>query len=153
MKTNVSSVKGVKIGSCAIFDSEGRPIRALDADRYYVIAITIEATSPAKHISVGYNVKLGNGITVYGTSTAIQGHTFDFDAGESKVCRFSFLPKLALGTYFLSVGVAEVLTPEDEVQNYVMQDFVHDAFPFVVGSEQTSGLAKIDSTLVSFKKF
>ena len=148
--TKNNALKGLAIRSCAIIDPDRQAVRAVRADGEYVIAITVEASYAVKPISIGYNIKLANGVTVYGPSTAVQGRTIDFEAGETKTCRFSFKPKLALGVYFLSAGAAEVLTPEDEIHNYVMLDFVHDAFQFVVGSEQTSGLATLSGRLVSF---
>jgi len=51
----------------------------------------------------------------------------------------------------LSAGVAATLTPDDEVHNYVMLDFIHDALPFAVNSNRDSGLADLKFSLVSFK--
>jgi hypothetical protein len=144
--------KGLSITSTAIRDGAGDPVRGLKAGGDYLIEISVLAAETVKNVSVGYNIKLANGLTVYGTSSAIQGKFLNFAAGETQISRFTFRANLALGTYYLSAGAAEVLTPEDEVHNYVMLDFVHDALPFVVVSDQVFGLCELQSNLISFAK-
>ena len=135
-----------------IVDLAGKSCRALNADQEYVIVVSTEAVKETPNVTVGWVIKNAEGVSIYGTSTAVQGKLFDYRAGEIKETRFSFRPRLALGTYYLSGGVAETLTPEDEIMNYVMKDYVHDALSFVVGSDVDKGIAKITSYLVSFQK-
>ncbi|SDJ71039.1 MULTISPECIES: Wzt carbohydrate-binding domain-containing protein [Bradyrhizobium] len=152
MTSQSPALQDLTIRSTEILDSTGKPVRGLEAGETYLIAITVTAVRAVKNISIGYNIKLANGIAVYGTSSAIQGHLLDFEGGETKVSRFTFKPDLGLGTYYLSSGVAETLTPEDEIHNYVMLDFVHDALPFVVASDKNTGLANLKSEIISFEK-
>jgi hypothetical protein len=153
MNRSLKSPKGLSITSTTITDGAGDSVRGLKADGDYFIEISVLAAEPVENVSVGYNIKLANGVTVYGTSSAIQGKFLNFAAGETQISRFTFRANLSLGTYYLSAGAAEVLTPEDEVHNYVMLDFVHDALPFVVVSDRLSGLCDLQSNLVSFVKF
>jgi hypothetical protein len=152
MTMPAAAPKGLTIRTTEILDKTGKSVRGVEPDNEYVIAITVVATVAIKNISVGYNIKLASGSVVYGTSTAVQGQFVDLQVGEVTTCRFSFKPDLALGTYFLSSGAAETLTPEDEIHNYVMLDFVHDALPFVVVSTRDTGIADLKSALVSFEK-
>jgi Wzt C-terminal domain len=152
MTSQIADSHGLTIRSTKILDSTGKTVRGVEAGENYLIAITVRAVGAVKNISIGYNIKLANGIAVYGTSSAIQGHFLNLEAGETKVSRFTFKPDLGLGTYYLSAGVAQVLTPDDEVHNYVMHDFVHDALAFVVVSDKNTGLADLKSDLVSFEK-
>lgn len=152
MTSQTAALHGLTIRTTKILDSTGKSVRGLEAGQNYLITITVAATAAVKNVSIGYNIKLANGITVYGTSSVIQGHLVNFEAGETKVSRFTFKPDLALGIYYLSVGVAQVLTPEDEVHNYVMQDFIHDALPFVVSSDRNYGLVDLKGDLISFEK-
>jgi hypothetical protein len=152
MTSQTPALKGLTIRSTEILDSTGKTVRGVEAGESYLIAITVTAARAVRNISVGYNIKLANGVAVYGTSSAVQGHFLNFEGGETKVSRFTFKPDLGLGTYYLSSGVAETLTPEDEIHNYVMLDFVHDALPFVVASDKNTGLADLKSDLISFDK-
>jgi hypothetical protein len=152
MTSQPPAFKGLTIHSTEILDSAGKAVRGLEAGENYLIAITVMAEGAVSNISVGYNIKLANGVAVYGTSSAIQGHLLNFESGETKTSRFTFKPDLGLGTYYLSAGVAQALTPEDEIHNYVMLDFVHDALPFVVASDKDIGLVDLKSNLVSFEK-
>ena len=152
MTSQTPALKGLTIRSTEILDSTGKTVRGVEPSEKYMIAITVRAAAAVKNISVGYNIKLANGVTVYGTSSAVQGHFLNFEGGETKVSRFTFKPDLGLGTYYLSSGVAETLTPDDEAHNYVMLDFVHDALPFVVASDRNTGLADLKSDLISFEK-
>jgi hypothetical protein len=151
MTTQAAAPKGLTIRSTEILDAANQAVRGVSAGNEYVIAIAVAASDAVEHISVGFNIKLASGFVVYGTSTAVQGIFLSFSAGETKICRFTFRPELALGTYYLSAGAAETLTPEDEIHNYIMLDYVHDAMAFVVVSDQTSGVADLKSELVSFK--
>lgn len=151
MKQAQADLKGVTLISTEILDLAGHAVNGVDQGGEYIIAISARASQSVKNVSVGYNLKLPNGVTVYGTSSAVQGKFFDFAAGETRVTRFSFKPALALGTYFLSSGAAETLTPEDEIHNYVMLDFVHDALPFVVVAKPMSGIAKMSGRLISLE--
>ena len=152
MTSQTPALQGLTIRSTEILDSTGKPVRGLEAGENYLIAIMVTAARAIRNISIGYNIKLANGVTVYGTSSAVQGHFLNFECGETKVSRFTFKPDLALGTYYLSSGVAETLTPDHEVHNYVMRDFVHDALPFVVASDKDTGLVDLKSDLISFEK-
>jgi hypothetical protein len=152
MTSRTAASQGLTIRSTEIIDSTGKAVRGLEAGQNYLIAITVRASEAINNISIGYNIKLANGLAIYGTSSVIQGHLLNFGDGETKASYFKFKPDLGLGTYYLSAGVAQVLTPEDEVHNYVMQDFVHDALPFVVSSDQNYGLVDLKSDLISFEK-
>jgi Wzt C-terminal domain len=152
MTSQTPALQGLTIRSTEILDSTGKAVRGLEAGENYLIAITVTAATAVRNVSIGYNIKLANGVAVYGTSTAVQGHFLNFEGGETKVSRFTFKPDLGLGTYYLSAGAAETLTPEDEIHNYVMLDFVHDALPFVVVSDRNTGLADLKSNLISFEK-
>ncbi len=152
MTSQTPALKGLTIRSTEILDSTGKTVRGVEPGEDYVIVIKVTAARTVRNISIGYNIKLANGVTVYGTSSAVQGHFLNFESGETKVSRFTFKPDLGLGTYYLSSGVAETLTPDDEIHNYVMLDFVHDALPFVVASDKNTGLADLKSDLISFHK-
>ncbi|WP_276510786.1 Wzt carbohydrate-binding domain-containing protein [Rhodopseudomonas palustris] len=114
------------------------PICGVENDKSHTIAISVVATDDNRNVSGGYNIKPGNGAVVYGTSSSVQGHFFDFLAGESITCRLAASPELALGTSYLSIDAAEPPTPVDEIHNYATIDFVHDALRFMVGSRGTS---------------
>jgi Wzt C-terminal domain len=143
--------KKLVIRTTKIIDRDGKQVRGVHEDKDYMIVITVEALEPVKNVSVGYNIKTPEGLTVYGTSTALSGHFTDFEEGHISDFKFTLRSTLALGTYYLSAGAAETLTPEDEIHNYVMRDFVHDAFMFVVISKIDAGIADLKSELVSFK--
>lgn len=151
MKQAQADLKGVTLISTEILDLAGHAVNGVDPANEYVIAISVLANKPAKNVSVGYNIKLANGVVVYGTSSALQERFFNFSAGQTITARFSFKPNLALGMYFLSSGAAESLTPDDEVHNYVMLDFVHDAIPFVVVAKPASGITRLPGHLVSLE--
>jgi Wzt C-terminal domain len=135
-----------------ILDAAGVSHRCVQSDQNYFIVVTAEAIKDVPNVSVGWVIKSADGTSVYGTSTAVQGHFLDFKAGETKQARFTFKPLLALGTYYLSGGVAETLTPEDEIHNYIMRDYIHDALKFVVVSDFDRGIANMGSALMNFKK-
>jgi hypothetical protein len=143
--------KNLQILSTRIIDGAGDSTQVVHDGENYIIEIQTTAATPMKNVSVGYNIKTEAGFPVYGTSTAVQGVFVDFAEGDVKTTRFTFQSKLGLGKYYLSAGAAESLTPEDEIHNYVMQDFVHDAVPFVATSK-AKGFANLNSKLVSLKK-
>lgn len=139
------------IRSVQILDEFGKSCLAVKSEKDYVVVVTVQAVKPTKNVTVGWSVKTHDGTTVYGTSTSVQGFHHTFEAGEVKDTKFSLKPRFALGTYYLSGGVAETLTPEDEIMNYVMKDYAHDSLKFVVISNQTTGLATLPSSLLSFR--
>src|SRR5882724_7195158 len=111
MSSQATRPKGLSIISTKIIDPEGNAVRGVWPGYDFVIAITVSAPEPVENVSVGYNIKLANGVAVYGTSSAVQGIFLNLAAKEVKVVRFSFRPTLSLGTYYLSAGAAQVLTP------------------------------------------
>jgi len=136
----------VKIKSVSFLDENGGFARSLKGGRRYRIVITVESIGAVKNISVGFNIKTQMGTVVYGTSTAVQGKFFDFAVGENSDVTFEFCCELGLGSYFLSAGAAEALTPEEEIKNYIMRDFYHDAIFFdVTDSPMFAGLANLHS--------
>ncbi len=144
--------KHLIIRSTKIVDRDGKSLRAVNEGEDYLIVISVEALAAVKSVSVGYNIKTREGTTVYGTSTALSGHFTDFEIGQVSDFKFSLKSTLALGTYYLSAGAAETLTPEDEIHNYVMRDFVHDALIFVAVSKTVTELVDMKSDLLSFTK-
>src|SRR5262249_27520198 len=136
----------VKIKSVSFLDENGELARSLKGGRGYRIVITVQSIAAAKNVSVGYNIKTQMGTVVYGTSTAVQGKFLDFAVGQISDVTFEFCCELGLGSYFLSAGVAEALTPEEEIHNYIMRDFYHDAIFFAVTDSPTfAGLANLHS--------
>jgi hypothetical protein len=142
------------IESVKLIDRNGQSVQTVFEDEDYTIEILTAATRAIKNVSVGYNIKNPAGTTVCGTSSAVQGFlNIEFEAGQKIASRFTFRSPLASGQYFLSVGVAEMLTPQDEIYNHIMHDFTHDALPFVaVSKNKFSGIVNLRSKLLSMKK-
>ena len=142
--------KALIIKSVKFIDRDGRSVQVICEDEDYTIEISTEATKFVKNCSIGYNIKTSAGTAVCGTSSAVQGHDMAFEAGQEIVSHFTFRSPLASGHYFLSAGAAELLTPQEEIHNYVMHDFVHDAIPFVAESKSRfDGIVNLNSELVS----
>ncbi|QLH72209.1 Wzt carbohydrate-binding domain-containing protein [Rhodopseudomonas palustris] len=141
------------VRSVEIVDAEGVAHRGLKSETDYFIVVTVEALVDVPNVTVGWVIKSESGLSIYGTSTAVQGYlSIHFRAAETKRVRFTFRPNLALGKYFISAGAAEMLTPEEEVHNYIMKDYSHDALSFVVAADVDVGITKSNVKLVSFQK-
>ena len=138
------------IKSVNFIDRNGQSVLVVFEDEDYTIEISTEATKPVKNVSIGYNIKTPAGIIVCGTSSAVQGYCIEFEAGQKIASYFTFRSPLASGHYFLSAGAAEMLSPQDEIHNYVMHDFVHDAIPFDANSKSRfDGIVNLKNKLLS----
>lgn len=141
------------VRSIEIVDAEGLNCRGVNSENDYFIVVTVEALVDVSNVTVGWVIKHESGLPIYGTSTAVQGYlSIHFKAGETKKVRFTFRPNLALGKYYISGGAAEMLTPEEEIHNYIMKDYAHDAVSFVVASRIEGCIAKSNAKMLSFQK-
>jgi hypothetical protein len=140
------------IRSIEIQDASGVSHRSVKNGSGYFVVVAAQALEDTPNVSLGWVIKRPDGIDVYGTSTAVQGHFLQFKAGETKSARFTFNPNLALGKYFISGGAAETLTPEDEIFNYIMRDYVHNALSFVVDSDFDTGIVNLQGGFIRFRK-
>jgi ABC-type polysaccharide/polyol phosphate transport system ATPase subunit len=144
-----NQLKIMKINTVNFVDQTGRSARTLNYGEKYQIVIRAEALQSLKNVSVGYNIKTHMGTVVYGTSTAAHGKLVNLESGEVCQTIFNLQCDLGPGSYYLSAGAGEVLTPDGDTINHDMGEFLHDAVFFDVNVGQLfAGLVDIHSRFI-----
>jgi lipopolysaccharide transport system ATP-binding protein len=141
------------IRSVDFIGQTGRSTRSLSYGESYQIVIRAEAMRSLKNVSIAYNIKTHMGTVVYGTSTATQGRFLNLEKGELSETIFGFHCELGPGSYYLSAGAAEVLTPDNDKIKHDMVDLSHHAVFFDVAAGRLfAGLVDIHSRFIQHRE-
>jgi len=98
-----------------------------DASRF--LQIRVRANSPVVAPILGFLVRNKKGETIFGSNSARENHPLPaLEPGEERTFGFRLtLPRLASGTYSISVGIAD-----GTLNDYKMCDYIEDALTFAV---------------------
>lgn len=97
----------VRIDALKIVNAEGEPTTWVVYDEPFSIVLRVSAKREIEDFSAGFRLTTVQGLTVYGTSSALQNRTFRCRAGESIEIVFRCEGNLTSGTYFLTAAIAQ----------------------------------------------
>lgn len=154
IKTTQGSDGGsARVLETSVMDSHGRKVRLLHQNEVYTIRIRTYWEKDFESVSIGFRLQAPSGTAVYGTSSPLHNKKISAQAGEVISIDFSFECALAVGTYFLSIGVAEMLGVLSEYYHYTMLHFVADAATIEVsGPHIFAGMANLNGKIVDIHK-
>jgi lipopolysaccharide transport system ATP-binding protein len=97
----------IRIDALKIVNAEGEPTTWVVCGEPFSILLRVLAKHETEAFSAGFRLTTVQGLTVYGTSSALQNRTFHCRAGESLEVVFRCEGNLAPGTYFLTAAIAQ----------------------------------------------
>jgi hypothetical protein len=97
----------VRIDMLMIVNAEDESTTWVVCGEPFSIVLRVFAKHEIEAFSAGFRLTTVQGLTVYGTSSALQNRTFRCRAGESIEIVFLCEGNLAPGTYFLTAAIAQ----------------------------------------------
>jgi lipopolysaccharide transport system ATP-binding protein len=97
----------LRIDALKIVNAESESTTWVVCDEPFSIVLRVLAERETEAFSAGFRLTTVQGLTVYGTSSALQNRTFHCRAGESLEVVFRCEGNLAPGTYFLTAAIAQ----------------------------------------------
>jgi len=97
----------VRIDTLMIVNAEDESTTWVACGEPFSIVLRVFAKHEIEAFSAGFRLTTVQGLTVYGTSSALQNRTFRCRAGESIEIVFLCEGNLAPGTYFLTAAIAQ----------------------------------------------
>lgn len=144
----------VEIVSAQITDLDEANVACLGDGGEYYLFIRIRANQNIESASIGFDIRTVTGVQVYGTSTVHceNARNVSLKKSQSYVFKFYLKPHLNNGTYFISIGVAELLSGFRYPDHYSMVGFIGDAIPIIAKTKTThAGLVNFNSAYVSME--
>ena len=142
-----------RILETCILDSHGKKVYLLHQTETYTIRIRAYFAKDFKSLSIGFRLQAPSGTAVYGTSSPLHNQEISARAGEVISIDFSFECTVAVGAYFLSVGIAEMLGELSEYYHYTMLHFVADAATVQVsGPNKFAGMVDLNSRMIGIHR-
>jgi ABC-type polysaccharide/polyol phosphate transport system ATPase subunit len=129
--------RGVEITRVTLKDAAGRPKHVFSPEEGMRIDLEVKAREPQKDFVFGIGVFNSQGISCYGTNTALEAfRPVRIDGRAKVVCRIKRL-NLINGTYYLDIAVHKA--------DGTPYDYHRNLYSFLVASRHTDvGVARLD---------